>query len=479
MKLSTSLFAFLASITVVSAAQNEGYISKETKSNAQQLPPSRDFIAMYNVTSRDAAELRIKEVIEKLEAKLPKHKRGLTNIRTFSNNRTAGAVVSNHGHEGCMGAVADIAEVAMVEEAVDIQSFVTQKINTTWGLQRISNSAGASGNPVARDYTYSFEDEQLGAGVDIYVVDTGVRKSHAVFTGRAQEDEFSFNVTAADGDGHGTHCAGTAAGARFGVAQGANVFAVKVLGDDGSGSSSDTILGIDWVINNHEKRKQELGDKFVGSIMSMSWGLQGTAEAVDRIILGASEAGIHISVAAGNDGTDACLSTPSHNGGANSNVVTVGSVNIQNQVSGFSNIGPCVDIYAPGEDIVSSWNTGDNIINTLSGTSMACPHTTGVMAYLMAQDKSLGQNPAALKAKLLETARKNAFVGNTAGSANLLLSNGVDGGVTARRLMKNYVVPKRDGKRSAGGSFASWASNVVRRVDEKWELHSAVTQLRF
>ncbi|KAI4685226.1 uncharacterized protein J4E84_005953 [Alternaria hordeiaustralica] len=371
---------------------------------------------------------------------------------------------------------ADMAEINVVEEKADVKSFAEQQ-GAPWGLQRVSSAAGAKGSPQDQDFVYSFDDSALGAGVDIYVIDTGVRTSHAVFTGRASEG-FTATGSFVDGDGHGTHVAGTAGGAKFGVAQGANIIEVKVLGDDGSGASSDTIKGMDWVIANHNKRKAEPG--FVGSIMSMSWGLQGTANSVDEIIQGASDAGIHVSVAAGNDGVDACGSTPAHLGGKNSNVVTVGSVNIDNEISTFSNIGQCVDIYAPGEQILSSWATGDAVINFLSGTSMACPHVTGVMATLMTKDVAgLGQNPAALKAKLLETARQGDVKGNTAGSANLLLSNGVDGNV-ARRLTKNYVVPDHSGLN--GSPAARAAAAVIAKditLDKRFQLHSREAKLRF
>jgi len=367
-----------------------------------------------------------------------------------------------HASPECISYLDDLAEVKMVDEAAQVKSFVTQKTGAPWGLQRISNEAGASGNPQGQTFTYSFEDTSLGAGVDVYVVDTGVRVSHAVFGGRAVEG-FSFTQTAADGDGHGTHVAGSAAGAKFGVAQNANIIAVKVLGDDGSGSSSNTIAGMNWVLNNHEKRKGQPG--FVGSIMSMSWGLQGKAAAVDGAITSAVDAGIHVSVAAGNDGADACGTTPAHLGGANSDVVTVGSVNIQNEVSSFSNIGKCVDIFAPGEQILSAWNTGDNVINFLSGTSMATPQNSGVMAYLMAQDPAkFGQNPKALKAQLLSMARQDIITGNLGGSANLLLSNGVDGKVK---------------KRSVIGSPVSWARSIVADVDKRWVVNSTWSPVRF
>ncbi|KAF1941591.1 subtilisin-like protein [Clathrospora elynae] len=368
-----------------------------------------------------------------------------------------------------------LAEVAFVEEKLAVKSFATQS-GATWGLQRVSSETGASGNPLGTDFTYTFDNEKLGAGVDIYILDTGVRTSHAVFTGRATQG-FTATGSFTDGDGHGTHCAGTAGGAKFGVAQGANIIEVKVLGDDGSGSSSDTMAGLDFVIKSHTKRKTQPG--FVGSVMSMSWGLQGRAKAVDEFVLAASEAGIHASVAAGNDGADACTSTPAGLGGANSAVVTVGSVNIDNEVSTFSNVGKCVDIYGPGEQIISSWSTGDTVINVLSGTSMACPHNTGVMAFLMAQDPAgLGQNPAALKAKLLEVAREGKVTGSTGGSANLLLSNGAAGNAS-RRLTKNYVVPEHSGLSGSPAARAAAAMANDITFDKRFQLHSRDAQLRF
>jgi cerevisin len=213
--------------------------------------------------------------------------------------------------------------------------------------------------------------------------------------------------------------------------------------------------------------------------MNMSWGLKGTAQTVDEAIAGAIEAGIHVSVAAGNDGKDACGSTPAHLGGGVSNVVSVGSVNIKNQVSTFSNIGTCVDIYAPGEQVISAWNQGDAIIEFLSGTSMACPHVTGVMAYLIGQDPSLSQNPAALKAKLLQTARTGAVSGNLGGSANLLLSNGVDGGITAKRLVKNYVDVSHSGLNGSPAARAAAAVANDIAIDKRFKLHSRGSQLRF
>lgn len=460
-------FAITGLLTLASTvfAAGEGLIGKTPSRFGNHSTETQEYIITF--LRNETAQFRgIKKYLEEIELE---DKEGDI-IKWESNNTEIKVIVLNICDTHAQVLAADYPEINVVEQKASVQSFA-EKSAAPWGLQRISSDAGASGSPQSQDFTYSFSDETLGAGVDIYVIDTGVRTTHAVFTGRGTQG-FTATGSAVDGDGHGTHVAGTAGGAKFGVAQGANIIAVKVLGDDGSGSSADTIAGMDWVLTNHQKRKTQPG--FVGSIMSMSWGLQGTAQSVDEVITAASEAGIHVSVAAGNDGVDACGSTPAHLGGSNSNVVTVGSVNIDNEVSTFSNIGNCVDIYAPGEQILSSWSTGDNIINFLSGTSMACPHTTGVMATLIAADPAgLGQNPAALKKKLLETARTSKVSGNLGGSANLLLSNGVNGSVAAR-LVKNYVVPERS------GSPAARAAQKVNNGDlERWVVVSDDSPLRF
>lgn len=464
-----ALASWTAAVAAVPHGKDEGFIGQQTSAGHNNSATS-EFVVLHSPNQ----DFDLNKTMRILGIEND------PNVKVKYLEEVKGAIFSGVGLH-CKEALNAMAEIDLVEEKVDVQTFVTQKTGSPWGLQRISNAAGASGSPQGQDFTYSFDEAgNLGEGVDIYVVDTGVRTSNAVFTNKRATQGFTAFDAATDGDGHGTHVAGTAAGAKFGVAQGANIIAVKVLGDDGSGTSSSTIEGMNYVMSRHKERKGQ--DGFKGSIMSMSWGLQGTAAAVDQVILQASQAGIHVSVAAGNDGADACQSTPSHNGGANSAVVSVGAVNINNEVSEFSNIGSCVDVYAPGEQILSSWNTGDNIINFLSGTSMACPHVSGVMAYLIAQDvENLGQNPTALKAKLLEVARDGAITGNTGGGASKLLSNGVDGGVSAKRLMKNWVVPSHDTeeKRSVTGSPASWARDLVNNLDKRWSLHSTDSPLRY
>jgi len=296
---------------------------------------------------------------------------------TFNNSAFRGFAAKMRSH--CINALSNMSDVQHVEKSIKTEAYLTTstttRSNSPWGLQRISSASSVSGDPSAMDYSYSYANPRLGAGVDIYIVDTGINIAHAAFNGRARVG-FSFSLDSSDGDGHGTHVAGTAAGAVFGVASAANLIAVKVLGPDGSGTSSDTIAGMDYVIQQHDARKSHAG--FVGTIMSMSWGLTSLSPSITTAINAALAQGVHISLAAGNDGADGCNYSPSSAGGKNSvGAVTVGSIGISGSISSFSNTGSCVDIYAPGEDILSAWKDSPTTVNTLSGTSMACPHVTG------------------------------------------------------------------------------------------------------
>ncbi|KAI9656951.1 MAG: hypothetical protein M1831_004499 [Alyxoria varia] len=350
-----------------------------------------------------------------------------TKVRhTFSNSAFHGFAATMHGDAA--KELEAMSDVAQVEEAVDVESLLAKqdtREDTTWGLQRMSSKTTVRGDPYALQYTYEYADDNLGGGVDIYVVDSGIYTQHQAFGGRARMG-FSFMKDTTDGYGHGTHVAGTAAAAVFGVASNANVIGVKVLGADGAGSSSDTVAGMDYVIRQHDAQKAKGGD-FKGSIMSMSWGLKDVSPSIDKAIKAAAKSGVHVTVAAGNSGDDACSTSPSHLGGSeNDDIVSVGAINEDDSISKFSNTGSCVDIYAPGQNIVSAYPGNPNTIHPLSGTSMATPHVTGLMANLMSGDSKLANSPVALKAKILEMAEKGAVHGKTySGDKKLLLSNGL------------------------------------------------------
>jgi cerevisin len=189
-----------------------------------------------------------------------------------------------------------------------------------------------------------------------------------------------------DNNGHGTHCAGTIASSKYGVAKRANVIAIKVLGPNGSGSMSDVIAGVVSAAEMAAKKaavsatelKATGKTKHKGSVANMSLG-GGKSRALDDAVNAAVDSGLNFAVAAGNDNRDACSFSPA---GAEK-AVTVGASTLGDERAYFSNFGPCVDVFAPGLNILSTWIGSTTAINTISGTSMASPHTAGLLAYLL------------------------------------------------------------------------------------------------
>lgn len=264
---------------------------------------------------------------------------------------------------------------------------VLVQTNAPWGLSRISKQKRQA-RFSANSYTYP---KNSGLGVDVYVVDTGIYVKHSEFEGRAR-----WGITipkgdiSADTNGHGTHCAGIIAGKTFGVAKRANVIAVKVLRSNGFGTNSDVIKGIEWVIKQHQRRKVSSRK----SIINMSLG-GSRSFALDLISQHAIKLGISLTVAAGNDFEDACSYSPA----SVSDAITVGAMDQLDSVAFFSNFGRCVDLFAPGVGILSSWIGKPNAVQLLSGTSMATPHVAGVVAlYLSEHDLS----PEELKKLILK-----------------------------------------------------------------------------
>lgn len=269
-----------------------------------------------------------------------------------------------------------------------------------WGLDRIDTQE------LNLDKKYTYPDT-AGEGVKAYVIDTGVRVSHSDFEGRATDgfDAVEGDEEAQDGNGHGTHVASTVAGKAHGVAKKAEIVAVRVLDDQGSGTTEGVVAGIDWVTKNAEGP----------SVANMSLG-GGADEALDEAVRNAIGAGITFAVAAGNESTDAGNSSPARVEEA----LTVGATDDQDAQADFSNYGSVVDLYAPGVDITAAWMTDDNATDTISGTSMASPHVAGAAAVYLSGHTDA--NPEAVAKGLVDGAAKDVVGNPGEGSPNLLLN---------------------------------------------------------
>ncbi|KAI9061436.1 hypothetical protein FKP32DRAFT_1613077 [Trametes sanguinea] len=277
-------------------------------------------------------------------------------------------------------------------ERIEVEKHATQK-RAPWGLARISHREKLTFGTFTK-YEY---DTQGGEGVDVYVIDTGINVNHVEFQGRASWGKtIPANDVDEDGNGHGTHCAGTIASRQYGVAKAAHVIAVKVLGSNGSGTMSDVVGGVVWAANQAKEKAAAALEEFKktgktshkGSVANMSLG-GGKSKALDDTVNKAVDAGMHFAVAAGNDNRDACNNSPA----AAEKAITVGASTLGDQRAYFSNHGPCVDVFAPGLNILSTYIGSNTSQTTMSGTSMASPHTAGLLAYLLSLYPSSTFNP--------------------------------------------------------------------------------------
>ena len=330
-------------------------------------------------------------------------------------------------------------DVAYVERDQVVHTMKEQK-DAPWGLARISHKKALTFSTFTK-YDY---DQRDGEGVTAYIIDTGVNVKHEDFGGRAVwgatipdgDDD-------ADGNGHGTHVAGTVAGKKYGVAKKANVVAVKVLRSNGSGSMSDVLKGVEWaadaaIAEQKKAKKDAKKSKYKGSTANMSLGggeSRALNEAVDNAV---KIANLHFAVAAGNDNADACNYSPA----MAKEAITVGASTLADERAYFSNYGKCTDVFAPGLNILSTWIGGKDATNTISGTSMASPHICGLLSYLLsitpltnatAAANGIVVSPRKMKKHLIDLAISGKLDGIPSDTVNLMAWNG---GVT-----KNGTAP--------------------------------------
>jgi subtilisin family serine protease len=297
------------------------------------------------------------------------------------------------------------ARVDWVELDQPVSAFTTQT-GATWGLDRIDQRT----LPLSGTFTYT----RTGAGVKAYVIDTGIRFSHSQFGGRAVTGYDAVDGGSADDcNGHGTHVAGTIGGSTYGVAKGVQLVGVRVLNCSGSGSTSGVIAGVNWVTGNHLAGQPAVANMSLGG---------GASSALDTAVQNSINDGVSYAVAAGNGNIfgqqqNACNYSPARVAAA----MTISATDSSDRKASWANYGNCVDWFAPGVSITSAWYNSNTATRTISGTSMATPHTAGVAALFLQSTPTA--SPATVRTALFNNTTKGIVSSSSTVNNHLLFTN--------------------------------------------------------
>jgi hypothetical protein len=369
--------------------------------------------------------------------------------------RMAGALARVHGGEvvqtyqsavrGFTARMSERAAIALSRdpavELVEEDGVITIdaiQIDPPWGLDRIDSRSLQQNGKYVHD--------RYGSGVHAYIIDTGIRQTHSQFYGRigAGYDAVTSGGTADDCNGHGTHVAGTVGGSSYGVAKAVTLHPVRVLNCSGSGTTSGVVAGIDWVRTSH----------IAPAVANLSLG--GSASTtLDTAIQNLINAGVTVVVAAGNSNADACNYSPARVADA----ITVGATTSSDARASWSNYGGCLDLFAPGDGVLSAYHSSDIATATLSGTSMASPHVAGAVALFLQQNP--GASPA-IVANVIRNSAGMGYVSNEGTSSPDRLLNIGFNSISLQAPSGHYFVAEGSGggdvfaNRAAVGDWERW-----------------------
>jgi hypothetical protein len=397
-RISLSLLVILLALPVLAGGPKEAKLHKKDKNKID----GQYIVVFEDRLSDDDVDTRADEIVRNARGK--KNHVYKNALKGFSAELTEKEALKIAARE----------DVAYVEEDGLVTADATQS-PATWGLDRIDQRD----LPLSNSYTYNF----TASGVKAYIIDTGILTTHTQFGGRAihGRDAVNNDNDATDCHGHGTHVAGTVGGSTYGVAKSVTLVAVRVLDCSGNGTDAGVIAGIDWVTADHQAGQPAVANMSLGG---------GVSQALDDAVNRAINDGVTMAVAAGNgdqfgNPLNACNGSPSRVPAA----ITVGATTSTDARSSFSNYGTCLDLFAPGSSITSAWYTSTTATNTISGTSMATPHVTGVAALYLSQNGN--QSPATVRNAIVANATPNKVTNPLTGSPNLLLYSIWGGGTPA------------------------------------------------